>query len=177
MTSTSETGHAKNAANFQDLITFVTSYGTGYSPSKTSLKLPALNTAYTAAQGSLADVIAKNTAFNNTTNDRIAAFSDLRSLSTRLINALDTTEAMPEKIKNVQGFNRKLQGKRAAAATTSGPAQPVDPKTPAPKTISVSQLSYDQRIEHFSGLLATPRSEPTYTPNTGLVEIAAEVKK
>ena len=30
MASTSETGHAKNVANFQDLIEFVTGYGATY---------------------------------------------------------------------------------------------------------------------------------------------------
>jgi hypothetical protein len=42
MASTSETGHAKNVANFQDLISFVTSYGATYNPSKNGLKLPQL---------------------------------------------------------------------------------------------------------------------------------------
>ena len=40
MASTSEVGHAKNVANFQDLIEFVTGYGATYNPSKSSLKLP-----------------------------------------------------------------------------------------------------------------------------------------
>jgi hypothetical protein len=39
MASTSETGHAKNVANFQDLIAFVKGYGTTYNPSKSALKL------------------------------------------------------------------------------------------------------------------------------------------
>lgn len=41
MTSTSETGHAKNVANFDDLVSFVTGYGTAYNPSKASIKLTA----------------------------------------------------------------------------------------------------------------------------------------
>jgi hypothetical protein len=35
MASTSEVGHAKNVANFQDLIEFVTGYGVTFNPSKT----------------------------------------------------------------------------------------------------------------------------------------------
>ena len=65
MASTSETGHAKNVANFQDLISFVTGYGAIYNPSKNALKLPQLNTLYTTSQASLADVVTKNTAYNN----------------------------------------------------------------------------------------------------------------
>jgi hypothetical protein len=50
MTSTSETGHAKNVANFEDLISFCTGYGTAYNPSKVTIKLPALNTLFTSAK-------------------------------------------------------------------------------------------------------------------------------
>ncbi len=39
MASQSEVGHAKNVANFQDLITYCTAYGATYNPSKTTLQL------------------------------------------------------------------------------------------------------------------------------------------
>ena len=64
MASTSETGHAKNVANFQDLIEFVTGYGATYNPSKNSLKLAELITLKTSAENSLSDVITKNTLYN-----------------------------------------------------------------------------------------------------------------
>ena len=44
MASTTETGHAKNVANFEDLISFCTGYGAPYNPSKASIKLAALGT-------------------------------------------------------------------------------------------------------------------------------------
>ncbi|MBI4929199.1 MAG: hypothetical protein HY841_00430, partial [Bacteroidetes bacterium] len=52
MASTTETGHAKNVANFEDLISFCTGYGTSYNPSKAGIKLPALNTQFTGAKNS-----------------------------------------------------------------------------------------------------------------------------
>jgi len=48
MASTSETGHAKNVSNFDDLISFVTGYGTAYNPSKASIKLTALQSLSTS---------------------------------------------------------------------------------------------------------------------------------
>lgn len=42
MASTTETGHSKNVANFDDFISFVTGYGTAFDPSKASIKLTAL---------------------------------------------------------------------------------------------------------------------------------------
>ena len=56
MTSTTETGHAKNVANFEDLISFCTGYGTACNPSKNNLKLTALNTLFTNSKSVLQTV-------------------------------------------------------------------------------------------------------------------------
>jgi hypothetical protein len=92
----------------------------------------------------------------------------LRSLSTRLINALESTDASKEKVDDAKGFNRKMQGQRA-----SKKEEPVDPNVPAPKTISSSQQSYDQMIQHFDGMISVLDSEPTYTPNENELKITA----
>jgi hypothetical protein len=160
MASTSETGHAKNVANLQDLISFVIGYGATYNPTKNTLKLPQLNTLATTSQTNLADVVTKDTAYNNKVNERVAAFSTLKPLSTRLVNALEITDASTEKVKDVKGLNRKMQGKKASATNS-----PIDPSTPAPITISTSQQSYDQQIQHLAGLISVLQSEPSYAPN------------
>jgi hypothetical protein len=172
MPSTSETGHAKNVANFQDLIAFVTGYGATYNPNKNALKLPQLNALYTASQASLADVVTKNTAYNNKVNERVVAFKDLKALSTRLINALQTTDATPEKIADAKAFNKKMQGIRAKAVDT-----PADPSTPAPATISTSQQSYDQQIQHLAGIISVLQTEPSYAPNETELQIATLTAK
>ena len=172
MASTSETGHAKNVANFQDLIEFVTGYGATYNPSKGSLRLPQLIALKASAESNLADVISKNTNYNNKVNERITAFSGLKSFSTRLVNALQTTDATDETIGNAKTFNRKLQGKKASSTQT-----PTDPNTPAPTTISTSQQSYDQLIQHLAGLNSVLEAEPSYTPNeTDLQVVTIQAK-
>ena len=163
-----ETGHAKNVANFQDLIAFVTGYGANYKPTKSAFKLPQLNALYTGADNALKDVIAKNTACNNAINARIIAFDGLRTLSTRIISALQTTDATAQKIADAKGFNKKIQGQRATKITT-----PVDTNTPVPSTISTSHQSYDQLIQHFAGLISILQSEPSYAPNENDLKIAA----
>lgn len=172
MTSTSEQGHAKNVANLQDLISFVTAYGATYNPTKTALKLAQLNTLSTTAQTSLSDVIAKNTLYNSKVNERVLAFSNLKSLSTRLISALEITDASAEKIKDAKAFNRKMQGCRASTIPI-----PIDPNTPAPTTNSTAQLSFDQQIEHLAGLIAVLQSEATYAPNETELKIATLTTK
>jgi hypothetical protein len=172
MASTSETGHAKNVANFQHLISFVTGYGAPYNPTKTILKLPNLIALQATGQTDLGTVITKNTAYNNKVNERFAEFSDVKSLSTRLTNALETTDASAEKIKDAKGFNRKMQGKRASIITA-----PIDPNTPAPTTISSSQQSYDQQIQHLTGLNSVLLSEPSYSPNEDILKTATVTAK
>jgi len=68
MASTSETGHAKNVANFEDLISFCTGYGATYNPSKAAIKIAALTTLQTNAQSSIGSVTTSKVAFTNATN-------------------------------------------------------------------------------------------------------------
>jgi len=174
MASTSETGNAKNVANFQDLVAFVTAYGVTYNPSKSALKLPQLTALNTAAQATLADVITKNTAFNNKVNERVLAFSNLKPLATRLMSALQTTDASAQKIVDAKTFNKKIQGVRATPLAAGGVP---DPNAPAPTTISTSQLSYDQQIQHFAGIIAVLQSETSYTPNETELKIVTLTAK
>ncbi|MCL9806596.1 hypothetical protein NAT51_13755 [Flavobacterium amniphilum] len=172
MSSSAETGHAKNLANFQTLIEFVSGYGNTYNPSKETLKIPQLNLIATNAHAKLSDVTQKNTDYNNTVNDRILAFQNLRTLSTRLINALQATHASKETIKDAKGYNRKLQGKRALSATIIP-----DLNTPAPVKISTSQQSFDMQVQHFNGLISVLQSEISYKPNESELKITALTSK
>ena len=168
MASTSEVGHAKNVANFHDLISFCQGYGAPYNPSKPTLKIGALQALETTAQNSLAAVIPLRTAYNDAVNARIQAFNGIKPLATRLINALQSTDASVEKIADAKSFNKKIQGGRSSATQT-----PVSPETPPPNTISASQQSYDQIIQHFAGLISVLQSEPSYTPNEPDLTIAS----
>ena len=70
MASQSEVGHAKNVANFQDLIAYCTAYGTTYNPSKSALQLGSLNTLLTSAQTELSSVTTAKNLFDTVTGDR-----------------------------------------------------------------------------------------------------------
>jgi hypothetical protein len=170
MPSTSETGHAKNVANFEDLISFCNAYGATYNPSKAAFKIPALQTQFTAAQTAINAVKSSQTAFNNATNSRQDAFKPLKPLATKIINALEATDASVQTIKDAKTINRKIQGKKATKPKTT----PSDGSTtPTDKTISSSQQSYDQLIEHFSKLIELLASETNYTPNEADLTVAA----
>lgn len=162
MSSTSETGHAKNVANFQSLLEFLKSYGSNYNPSKNALKIPQLETLYADAQAGINKVTAKYAVYNNTANSRQIAFANLKPLVTRIINALDSTDASELVVKDAKTANRKLQGKRANNPTTDAP---IPNNAPVPNTISVSQQSYTNKVQHLAAIIAILVNEPNYTPN------------
>jgi hypothetical protein len=86
-------------------------------------------------------------------------------LATRIVNALEATDATDELIKDAKTLNRKVQGSRKGKGTKpETPLTPPDTVT-EDKKISVSQQSYDSIIENFGKLGELVISEPTYTPN------------
>lgn len=167
MASTSETGHAKNVANFQTLIEFVKEYGTAYNPSRQSIKLPALMALKESADAALEDTLSKNINYNNKVSERQLAFSDIETLATKLVNALEATDASAGSISDAKLYRQKILGKRATPLKT-----PTDPDTPASKTISVSQQSYDQLIQHLTALKTVLEAEPNYEPNETELQVA-----
>jgi hypothetical protein len=171
MASTIETGHAKNVATFEDIISFCTGYGATYNPSKAALKLPAMTAQLTAASAALQAVKVAKTAYDNATNAREIAFKPLKSLATKIVNGLAATEATAQTVDDVKSTNFKIQGRRAktvekpdAKALAEG-AEPV-------KTASTSQQSFDKMIDHFAQLIATLTAEPKYLPNENELKVA-----
>jgi hypothetical protein len=168
MASTSETGHPKNVANFENLVSFCVGFGATYNPSKASLKVPALQTQLASCKANIASVTSTSVAFNNAVNARMMAFDGLKKLSTRLLNALDATNASTQVVKDFKTVNAKIQGSKLTKADSVKSPTPIDPNAPivdAPKTISSSQQSYSNLIEHIATIITILSTEPTYLPN------------
>ncbi|MEI9946740.1 MAG: hypothetical protein WDN26_21280 [Chitinophagaceae bacterium] len=163
MASTSETGHAKNIANFEDLISFCTGYGAAYNPGRENLTLIKLQGLYGAAQNVLQDTKSAKTAFDNATNNRRIGFADLQPFAARLVNALTAFGASELVIADAKAINKKIQGARAKEKPAPPPAGAA--ASPAPKTISTSQQSYDSMVDHFTKMVEIATQESSYTPN------------
>lgn len=192
MSSNSEIGHAKNVANFQDLIAFIIGYGITYNPTANNIKLANLLTQGNAAQAALNSTYPLETIHNNAIDARRIIFDKVRTYAARIINSLAGGGANQKTIDNASAINRKLNGRRAGGKQTladAGLTKPedqtnetnaaADPNTNTnntnnqpPKQISVSQQSIDYTIEHFSKLLAIISAEPTYNPNEVDLKIA-----
>jgi hypothetical protein len=171
MASTNETGHAKNVANFDELIGFCTGYGVTYNPSKASIKLAALGTLLTSAQTALATVKTAKTAFDNATNSRETAFGPLKKLSTKVVNALAATDASKLTIDDANTINIKLQGRRANGKAVAKPAREGEPVQEV-NNISVSQQSFDNQVDNFAKLTQTLTAETLYKPNEVELQVA-----
>lgn len=173
MASTSETGHHKNASSFESLVSSAQGFGTNFNPSKNSLKLPQLQTQLASVKVNITSVTNTSVAFNNAVNARKIAFTGLEKLSTRLVNALDVTNASDALVKDAKTINNKMQGARSklTKADSGKTIDPTVPVTETPTTISSSQRSYDSIIEHFSKIIAILSTEPTYVPNENDLKI------
>ena len=162
-----ESGHPKNVANLGKLIEFVDAYGATYNPSRTALTVASLKVLETASYAAIDAVTDRLADYEDAINRRQAVFADLRKRATRIMAALKasgTTEALYD---DARGFNRKIQGQRAIKPPTNP-----DPNAPAPNTVSVSQQSFDQLIQHLKGLIAILKTEPNYAPNENDLKVA-----
>lgn len=161
--SNSEVGHAKNVANFQELIGYCTAYGTAYNPSKTALQLTSLNTLLSTAKTELINVTTAKNTFDTVTGDRQVAFEPLKSLATKVYNSISVTDATEQTLADAKTINNKLQGKRANPTPQFPNTDNGQPNTT--NQVSVSRQSYDSLTENFSALLDLVSSIPSYTPN------------
>jgi hypothetical protein len=173
MASTSETGHQKNVANFDDLISFATGYGTVFNPSKPSIKLTALQTLSTSAKAAISAVNAAEPAYKNAVAARESGFDPLSKLITRVNNALkatDTTEQVDESAKTLV---RKIQGTRATAKKTEEEKKTLAAAGKEVVEISSSQMSYDSRLDNFDKLIKLLTSVTLYAPNEADLKVTA----
>ncbi|MFA6925286.1 MAG: hypothetical protein WC223_13655 [Bacteroidales bacterium] len=167
MNSTSESGHSMNVANLEEEISVCTGYGAAYNPSKVNLKLASLQTLLTSGRNALQTVKSAKTVFDNATNAREIAFTPLKKLCTRIINALKATDATQQLIDDALTVNRKVQGKRAKKIVEEVvKADTPESATEAEhKNISVSQQGFDDLIDHYTKIIQVVSSEPLYVPN------------
>ena len=170
MSSTTEKGHPINVANLEDLISICTGFGASYNPSKAAIQIAGLTTLQTNANASMSVVTTTKIAFDNASNVRQEAFKPLKKRCTKILNALDATEASAQLVADAKSINNKIQGKRSGAK----PAPPVEGATEATedKTISVSQQSVDSLIENYKKLIELVSTEPSYTPNETELQVA-----
>uniref|UniRef100_UPI003216C774 hypothetical protein n=1 Tax=uncultured Draconibacterium sp. TaxID=1573823 RepID=UPI003216C774 len=165
MASKTESGHAVNVANFNELISYVTGYNTAYNPSNTALALTALQTIATNAGNSIDAVYSSIPAYSLAVNQREEVFAPLSKLVTRVMNFLRASGVSQQVYDSVNTVARKIKGARASAKITTPAPDPNNPETPEVRQVSASQISYDMREENFEKLIQMLAAIPQYAPN------------
>ena len=165
MASTSETGHAKNVANFDELISFVTGYRESYNPSKATIKLDALKALSDHAKHSINAVSSMEPAYKSAVAAREVVFIPLSKLTTRIMNSIKATDTTVQVDENARTLVRKIQGVRATAKKTEDEKKALAEKGKEVVEISTSQMSYDSRLDNFFKLIQLLSSVPEYNPN------------
>jgi len=173
MPSTSEKGHAKNVSNFSLLIEHCKGFGATYNPSKEALKIVNLTAKLAASETKSQTLKNKEVAESNVRNERQEAVKSKGTYATKLLAAIKTSNASEQFIADATSINKKIQGERLTAvkkatATTEGTT------TEEPKTISTSQQSYTNLVEHYKVLKTLISSIGTdYAPNETALQLAA----
>ena len=185
MTSQSETGHAKNVATFNSLVSFCQGYGNTYNPGLAAIQLSSLQTLATTAQAALEDCKSKQLDFDHAVDARLMAFAALRPRAQKMMYALRATAATEVTIDGAMVLYRKIQGRRKVAkeeasgasdaGTGSDPAggHSGDLNAKEQKYISVSQLSFDNVLANFSALVELLSKVSQYQPNETELKVAS----
>lgn len=179
MVSVTETGHAKNVANFNALIIHCQTFGDKYNPAREGITLQGLTELYLQATNALKEVNASKATLDVSANKRAVVFNELRPVSTKVFNILAASGADDLLKADARTIIRKIYGKRAGeplpSAGTAVPIEAAPPETATEKqakNISVSQQSYDSLVEHFSKLVELVSAIPGYAANEDTLSTA-----
>lgn len=165
MKSISETGHAKNLANFNEMRSFVSTYGTDYNPAKASIGLAELQTLSDNARNALADLNEQYSVYRNAAIARDLTFKPFSNLITRVMNALRASDTPVQADESVRMLIRKIRGSRVSAKLTDEEKQILAAEGKETREISSSQTSFDNRMENFHRLIKLLSGFPLYAPN------------
>jgi len=156
-----ETGHAKNVANLLKLNQLIATFGTTYNPSNNAIKTTGLATLYTTANAKLTAVNSSFTSWKNATNTQI--LGALQSL----VLPQQTIDDFESQVKKFRSSGSKLTKADSGIVETPPEAKlPTDPvETIETKTISTSQQSFDNKLQHLEKMIMILQSVPSYNPN------------
>lgn len=171
MSKAIETGHAKNVANFETMLTFISGYGAAYNPSYEAIQLINLESKAIESKGAMENVNRLFANYTISTGQRELAFEPLSKLSTRIFNAIKASGVSKQEISNVETNHRKLQGRRASAKLTEAELESLAAAGEQVHQVSASQLGFDNRLNTLDKQIKLLSSIPNYAPNEAELQL------
>ena len=164
----SETGHAKNLANFKELITVIKTFGAQYQPMADALKIPNLEAQATQADQALAQLKQAETSAKQATATLQEHFKPLNTLSSQIMGLLKSSGAKTSSIEEAKAIQKIITGsnskkKKRETATDASETTKV--------TRSQSRQSYDSRLDNFNKLITVLQNISEYKPNEDAFKI------
>lgn len=167
MASTSETGHAKNVANFKLILSLLNELGTTYNPVLAAIKMAALDTKAGECDAALSEVERCLNPYKNEVNARDREYAKMKDLTINARAALKGCGAGEDVMKDARGMVNKILGRR------TGPKPVKDPENPDWDPKSVSQQSFDMRRANFSEFVGFLSTQTIYLPNEAELKASA----
>jgi hypothetical protein len=159
MASTSETGNAKNIANYKLILSYLKEMDAAYNPVYAPIKLTALETKAGECDAVMNRVEGSLNPYKNEVNARDREYGKMKDLTIGARAALKGCGAGADVMKDARGMVNKVLGRR------TGPKPKKDPDNPDWDPKSISQLSFDLRRANFSEFVAFLSTQTIYTPN------------
>ena len=163
MTKNTDTGHVKNVANFEMLLTACSAQSVSYNPSNPTLSIASLKAVLADAKAKLKATNDAQIELTLTINHRQDAFKPLAKLITRVLNALEACGASDSYMYDARSLADKIRGNNNKKKTSDSPDLNSD--TIVKRSKSTSQRSFDLLTEHFSKFITMLEELHVYVPN------------
>jgi hypothetical protein len=172
MGSQTESGINTYTAHFRLLINICKGFGDSYSPRNSALETAALETQLTAVQTYINLVDTLIPVWLTAVGVRQNTFAPIAPLTTRVQATAIVLDLPATIITRIRETVRKIRGVRSHRLTdkdtTGADGEQV-------KHVSVSQTSFNEKIEHFNQLIDLVASQPAYNPAETDLSVASMI--
>jgi hypothetical protein len=160
-----ESGHLKNLTTFNALITLCKGYDSKYDPGRPAIKMNNLLAIYTEAKVIFVKLKKATSDFYLSASDRDISFSNVKSLSERIIDVLTSSGIKYDGLDQVRIINRRVFGRSSMAKRLVPPTPTVsNHDESALKNISLSQMGFERLVNRLEELYNRATSLPGYNP-------------
>jgi hypothetical protein len=165
-----ESGHAKNVANFEQVIIILTALGTVYNPGQALILLAALQTKLTEAKAALAAVDTAEAEKRLSVNDIQAEEAELDRFMVNIKRTVEVELNNPAFTAEIQSIINRSRPKSRDTGLIDDPSTPEDESRTAH---SLSQSSRDNQIAGLADIIALLRLRTDFKPNDAEYTLAA----
>jgi len=160
--------------SFEKLMGICTGLGGNYNPGKQNLQVNAMTTLSTIAQQIGEEVREARKAYDNATNAREQAFSDIRPLSSSIYFMLKSYGANTLLLADALNCKRRIWGAPISKPKAVDPEKAKEEKTGARPSYGQGYITI---AEYFDRLVKTVASEPVYQANEPRLAVAGLQQK